>query len=50
MIRQVMVETRELVAKVEKMVRRPEVESRARRLEAETGNPHAKAVLQTVGP
>ncbi len=45
-----MVETRELWAKVEPMVRRTEMESRARRLEVEIGDPHALAELEAGSP
>lgn len=41
---------RELSAKAEPMGRRTEVESRALRLEAETGDPHAKVELETGSP
>ncbi len=44
------VETREPGAKVEPMVRRTEMESRARRLEVETGDPHAWVELEAGSP
>lgn len=47
---QATVETRELRAKAEPLGRRTEEESRARRLEAETGISHAKAELETGSP
>ncbi len=35
---------------MELIIQRDEVESRAQRLEAETGDPHAKAELRTGSP
>ncbi len=45
-----MVKMRELGAKAEPMSQRAEVESRTRRLEAETGDHHAWAELETGSP